>query len=153
MTNKRNRAILIREPGTWRDCFLSIESDGTGMNKYNSSGIGRVVCNVIFLTPNAVFEVDDQPDGAVTIGSTVFPNVFLRMGPDGTVNAQYGAGPHEKFRINKYGEDHGQDLVRIELQASPGMFLTFGYLEANSPPYLYRGEPNTRVSGCHLLAT
>jgi hypothetical protein len=106
------------------------------MNKSNPPGIGRVVCDEMFLTPNAIFEVEDQPDGAVTIGSTVFPNVFLRIGPDGTVNAQFGAGPYEKFLIRPYGHDRGQDTVKIQSQPqqSPGIFLTF-----DSPPPSYRG--------------
>jgi hypothetical protein len=109
------------------------------MNKSNPSGIGRVVADVTLLTPNAIFEVEDQPDGSVTIGSTVFPNVFLRIGPDGTVNAQFGAGPYEKFLIRPYGNDRGQDTVKIQSQPqqSPGIFLTF-----DQPPPSYRGAPD-----------
>ncbi|MFB7125408.1 hypothetical protein [Kitasatospora sp. NPDC056273] len=67
-------------------------------------------------------------DAPVTIQSTFFPNVFLRMDGNGvpvtmagggTVNCQYGIGPWEKF--NARAQVDGS--FSFESAAFPGIFL------------------------------
>ncbi|MGU3473205.1 hypothetical protein ACLBWT_18915 [Paenibacillus sp. D51F] len=102
--------------------------DGTGMNQPLGPGGGVVNCQ-FGAGPWETHDVVTQPDGSITIGSTAFTNVFLRLdgsgvtkpsGPGGgVVNCQYTAGPYEKFRLTQ--QPNGS--TALESVAFPGVFL------------------------------
>lgn len=85
-----------------------LRMDGSGVTSNTAPGGGTVNCQY-GAGDWETLEVTTQPDGTVTIGSTVFPNVFLRLdgvgvttqtsNGGGKVNCQYGAGDWERFRL------------------------------------------------------
>ena len=88
-----------------------LRMDGRDVTKAEADGSGIVNCQYE-IAPWELFEISvPDTDGAVTIASVSFPNVYLRMdaravtqfGADGggTVNCQYGAGSWEKFRLEE----------------------------------------------------
>jgi Vacuolar protein sorting-associated protein 62 len=76
--------------------------------------------------PYETLDVVSQSDGTVTIGSTTFSNVFLRMdGRDvirpmdagsGVVNAQFGVGPYEKFVISNVTQGLSEQDLRHAIE-------------------------------------
>lgn len=102
--------------------------DGTGVTKPTGSGGG--VANAQYgAGPWEAFNIVVNTDGTVSIASVAFPGVFLRMdgtgvtepvGPGGgTVNAQFTAGPWEKFKLVPQGDG----TTAFESVAFPGVFL------------------------------
>ena len=82
--------------------------DGSQVTSFQGSGSGTV--NGQFgAGPYERFVLRQDTDGQYTIQSVQFPNAFLRIdgrsvtsfngAGSGVVNAQYGAGPWEKFKI------------------------------------------------------
>ena len=85
-----------------------LRMDGIRVTSFQGAGSGTV--NGQFGTgPYLRFLLRQDTDGQYTIESFRFPNAFLRMDGSsvksftppgsGVVNAQYGAGPWEKFKI------------------------------------------------------
>lgn len=98
-----NRTVVIGSV-TFSGVYLRL--DGTGVT--TPSGPGGGVANCQYSAgPYETFNLIQNPDGTISFGSTAFPNVFLRLDGagltqpsgegGGTVNAQYTAGPYEKF--------------------------------------------------------
>ncbi|KAF9472331.1 hypothetical protein BDN70DRAFT_887113 [Pholiota conissans] len=114
--------------------FLRI--DGTGITGFVGTGAGTVNTQT-FASAWETFTLQRNDDGTVSIKSTAFPNVYLRMdatgvaqntevsGGGGVVNAQFQANAGEKFRIHKKETAPGQTkgVVGIESALSPGRFL------------------------------
>lgn len=102
--------------------------DGSTVKQPAGPGAGAVNCQ-FGVGAQQTFELGPQSDGTVTIGSTVSPNVFLRLDGSnvrrpagsgaGVVNCQFTAGPYEKFRLRP--QPNG--TVAIESAAFPGVFL------------------------------
>lgn len=99
------RRVVIRSQ-VYPQAHLRV--DGRGVTGFKSDGQGVVNCQV---NPQSWETLDlvNQGDGVVTIASTTFPNVSLRMdgrlldkfrdNGGGSVNCQFGAGGYEKFRL------------------------------------------------------
>ena len=116
-----------------------VRLDGTGVTKSTDNG-GGVVNVGTFVDTFDTFTLVTNDDGTVSFKSLVFTNVFLRL--DGTnvpqgqklgsgggiVNAQFGAGPFEKFKIHQKANHPGtyQGIVSIESFGFPGRFLRLG---------------------------
>ncbi|MBO9558688.1 MAG: Vps62-related protein [Caulobacter sp.] len=102
--------------------------DGAGVTK--PVGPGGGVANAQYgAGPYETFDLVTNPDGTVSFGSTAFPGVFLRLdgagvtkpvGPGGGVaNAQFTAGPYEKFRL----VPNADGTQSIASTAFPGVYL------------------------------
>lgn len=100
-----NRTVVIGS-ATFSGVYLRL--DGAGVTKPVASGGGKANCQYGAATYET-FNLVNNPDGTVSFGSTVFPNVFLRL--DGTglthpsaqgggvANAQFTARSYEKFLL------------------------------------------------------
>jgi hypothetical protein len=99
--------------------------DGSGVTKPVGPG-GGVANGQYTAGPYEKFNLVTNSDGTQSIGSSVFPNVFLRMdgqgvtqpaGPGaGVLNAQYGIGPWEKFRISDVSTGLSADDIKQAIQ-------------------------------------
>ncbi|MEU6072507.1 hypothetical protein [Micromonospora sp. NPDC047074] len=79
--------------------------------------------------PLSVVDFPALGNAPITIQSTFFPNVYLRMdgtgvttftgSGGGTVNCQFGAGPLEKFRLHA----HADGSYSFESAAFPNVYL------------------------------
>jgi len=105
--------------------------DGTGVTSFSAHGGGEVYVTWVGGEPGrpgSLFEIVQNADGTVNIGSVDFPGVFLRMDGTGvtsfsadgggTVNCQFGAGPWETFTLRSDGAN-----VYIESVAFPNVCL------------------------------
>ncbi|BAJ31899.1 MULTISPECIES: hypothetical protein [Kitasatospora] len=106
---------------------IFVRLDGTGVTSATDAG-GGVVNAQYGLGPLTTFKVRAQADGSFAFESTAFGNVFLRL--DGTgvpagqagggkVNAQFGAGPYEKYRVLP----QASGTASFESVAFPGTYL------------------------------
>lgn len=112
--------------------------DGTGFMHSSSEGGGVANCQY-GVGPFETFDVLSQRDGTVTIGSTVFPNVFLRLDGHGVthptdagaglVNSQVMAGPYEKFHLVPQADGS----TAIASTAFPNVFLRLDGHNINHP--------------------
>lgn len=85
---------------------VHVRLDGTGVTHPTDDGGGTVNCQY-GAGPYETYTMINNADGTVSFQSMPFPNVFLRMdgrgvtqprdNGSGIVNAQYTAGPYEKF--------------------------------------------------------
>ncbi|MBS7422608.1 MULTISPECIES: Vps62-related protein [Pseudomonas syringae group] len=120
--------------------------DGAGVTQ--PSGTGGGVANGQYTAgPYEKFQLVPNDDGSQSIASTAFPNVYLRLDGQGvvkptdsgggTVNAAYGIGPWEKFKI----ADFSVGLTQAELTLA---IQTYG-------PIL-RFHPNEQYKMCSVEA-
>ncbi|KIJ95510.1 hypothetical protein K443DRAFT_682957 [Laccaria amethystina LaAM-08-1] len=113
-----------------------VRLDGNGVTVPTNGGGGAVNVGT-FVGTFETFTLVNNDDGTVSFKSVVFIDVFLRLdgakvsqgqnlaSGGGVVNAQSGAGPYEKFKINQKANDPGtyQGIVGIESFGFPGRFL------------------------------
>lgn len=103
--------ITIR---SWYFPNVYLRMDGTGVTAFNGSGSGTVNCQ-FGAGPFEKFKLHSQADGSFSFESLSWPNVYLRMdgagvppiagGPGGgTVNCQFGADTHEKFKLHQQAD-------------------------------------------------
>lgn len=124
---------LLIQSLAFKAVFLRV--DGSGINKGNGSGAGKVNCQKNLAQTGALL-AHKQDDGTFTLESVRYPGVFLRMDGNGvrsfagsgagTVNCQFGAGQWERFQLNKQGDGS----YTIESAAFPNVFLR---MDGNNP--------------------
>ena len=115
-----------------------VRLDGSGVTQ--PVGPGGGVCNCQFgAGPYETYNLINNPDGTVSFGATAFPNVFLRLdgagvtkpadNGGGKANAQYTAGPYEKFRLVN-NSDGSQSIAST---AFANVFLRMDGRGVNAP--------------------
>ncbi|GAB3085345.1 hypothetical protein GCM10027186_52100 [Micromonospora schwarzwaldensis] len=101
--------------------------------------------------PLSLADLKKIGDTPITIESTTYPEVCLRMdgtgvpttmAGGGTVNCNFRAADQEKFKLR----DHGNDTFSIESIAFPGVFLRMVAADVNSQ------TPTGGVVNCQLNA-
>lgn len=116
------------------DRYVSL--DGQGVTRFLPQGGGRVITQT-YIGTWETFVLVENSDDTVSLKSTVFDNVFLRLDATGVaqgqtlpngggvVNAQYTANTSEKFRIQKKvnGSGNFYGIVGIESSFYPGRYL------------------------------
>lgn len=126
--------ITVAIRGVQTKKFISL--DGRKVTKFESNGSGFVGVTD-WADAWETFKLRYVSAGVFTLESSVFPNAFLRLdgsgvqagklyGPGaGTVNAQFGAGEWERFRLVKKNVSGPQKrgIVAIESAAFTGRFL------------------------------
>jgi hypothetical protein len=121
-----NNSRKVIRSATFPGVYLRL--DGNGITHPVGEGGGTVNCQY-GAGPYETLDLVSHPDGTVTIGSTTFPNVFLRLaGPGitgyldsggGRANCQFTAGPYEKFRLVPQADGS----TAIASTAFPNVFL------------------------------
>ncbi|GAB2938184.1 hypothetical protein GCM10027280_28020 [Micromonospora polyrhachis] len=110
-------AALGNTPITIKSWFFPnvyLRMDGAGVTTFSGSGAGTVNCQ-FGAGPLEKFKLRPQADGSFSFESVTWPNVYLRMdgaevppipgGPGGgTVNCQFGADTHEKFKLHQQAD-------------------------------------------------
>lgn len=117
------------QSASFQECFLRLDGRDVKSSKDNGSGI--VNCQA-FAGPYETLRLSNQPGhghDVFSIGSTEFPNVYLRMDAkdvkgfngdgSGTVNCQFGAGPYELFRFETQ-QDGTRAIASVNF---PGAYL------------------------------
>jgi hypothetical protein len=112
--------------------------DGNGVTHPMGPGGGVANCQY-GAGPYETLDVVSQSDGTVTIGSTTFPNVFLRLDGSGITrsldpgggraNCQFSAGPYEKFRLVPQADGS----TAIASTAFPNVFLRMDGRDVTRP--------------------
>jgi phospholipase C len=125
--------------------------DGTGVTHPVAPGAGVVNCQY-GAGPWETHELVIHQDGTVSIASTAFPNVFLRLdgsgltrpvAPGGGVaNCQYTAGPYEKFLMTP--QPNGS--AALASVAFPGVFLRLDGTGVTQPSGSGGGTVNGQFS-------
>ena len=120
-------SIVVIRSARFPGIYLRL--DGKGVPRRSGTAGGGVVNCQYGADSYESFNLIDNSDGTISFGSTIFNNVFLRMDGSrvtdqdkdgaGQVNAQYGVGAFEKFRL--VTKDDGSQS--IESAAFPGVFL------------------------------
>jgi phospholipase C len=92
---------------------VHLRMDGNGVTALTGSGGGTVNCQ-FGAHAWEQFTLEQQSDGTVTIASSAFPNVHLRMDGNGvtattgsgggTVNCQFGAYAWERFTLQQQSD-------------------------------------------------
>ncbi|KAG7294550.1 hypothetical protein NEMBOFW57_004625 [Staphylotrichum longicolle] len=111
------------------NCYLRL--DGTAVTRGFDDGAGTVNIQG-YAGPWETFRIEKpagEADDVVVIGSTAFPNVYLRVDAStvhgfsdpgsGGVNAQFGHGPYERFRFIPQSDG----TTAIESVQWPGVYL------------------------------
>ncbi|MFL6115778.1 MAG: papain-like cysteine protease family protein [Catenulispora sp.] len=105
-----------------------VRLNGTGVASASDNG-GGVVNAQFTADSNSRFKVHANADGSYSFESTAFPNVYLRLdgrgvttttsAGGGTVNAQYGAGPYESYKLHT----NSDGSYSFESAAFPNVYL------------------------------
>ena len=103
--------------------------DGTGVTASVGPGGGTVNCQ-FGAGPYEKFKIDCVDSCNYSIESVKFPGVYLRMDGNGvtafvgsgggTVNCQFGAQSHEKFKLMYNGGDYSFSVQSVQF---PGVYL------------------------------
>ena len=125
--------------------------DGRGITRASDQGAGIVNCQ-FGAGPYETFQRIDNPDGSVSFMSNEFPNVFLRLDGSavtrqadkgsGVVNAQFTAGPYEKFRITT----NADGTQSIQSATIPHAYLRLDGSNVNAPVAAGAGTVNAQFS-------
>ena len=114
--------------------------DGVNFTQPKDGG-GGTVTPLDYRATQETFRLVENADGTVSFKSIVFSNIFLRMdgsavtagqnlaGGGGVVNAQFGAGPYEKFKIVKTNDTTA--FAAIESANFPGRFMRMDATKVN----------------------
>jgi len=124
-----DRKVAIRSSFGTYICMVA-----SGFTAATDSGSGNV-SKQSSISPISTFALENNPDGTVSFRSTEYNNCYLRI--DGSAanvtpgvvnqgsfyNAQYGKGPHEKYKIVPTATP---GKVGLESAAFPGRYMRVG---------------------------
>ncbi|WBB79898.1 hypothetical protein O7606_00330 [Micromonospora sp. WMMD882] len=124
-------AALGDTPITIKSWFFPnvyLRMDGAEVTSFSGSGSGTVNCQ-FGAGPLEKYRLHRHADGSFSFESVTWPNVYLRMdgaglvpggSGGGTVNCQFGADTHEKFKLFPQS---GDSFSFESATVFPGVFL------------------------------
>lgn len=119
---------------------MYLRLDAVGMDHSLNDGGGSAT-PLSYLATQETFRLIENGDGTVSFQSIVFNNIFLRLDGSavtagqtlpsggGVVNAQFGIGPLEKFKIVRANPNNG--FAAIESFQFPGRWLRMDNSKVN----------------------
>lgn len=124
--------------------------DGSSVTSFNGAGAGIVNCQY-GAGPYEKFVVRAYAGNQFAIESLQFPGVFLRMdggyvrsfngGGSGKVNAQFTAGPYERFALRQMSDEK----YSFESVQFPGVFLRMDGNSVTTPTGSGSGTVNCQL--------
>jgi hypothetical protein len=145
-----NGAPIRLQPAAFPNVYVRM--DGTGVTSYTAPGGGKVNCQ-FGGGPYETFKLSVHSDGSISLESTAFANVRVRMdgtgvtafndNGSGVVNCQFGAAStRERFRVR----DQGGGLVALSSVEFPNSYLRVDGSGVTSPTDDGGGQVNCQFN-------